>query len=153
MIKAHKSYGRTLTGINNNEWNPYYPATELRYERLSHLPQVMKKDYGRAWNEFWLCKPCPNCSITFLPSILVVIYKGLWFQQAQLGSSEYLFVEELGFMRKKMGKFPFYSLISLLQRKYVSLYSFLLSGFYSEWSVKGTWIPKSTFFIYLFLKN
>lgn len=30
MIKAHKSEGRTLTGINNSEENPYYTATDLR---------------------------------------------------------------------------------------------------------------------------
>lgn len=52
-----------------------------------------------------------------------------------------------------MGKFPFYSLISLLQRKYVGLYSFPLSGCYFEWSVKGTWISECTFFIYLCLNN
>lgn len=64
MIKAHKSCGRSLTGINNNEQNPRYTATELRYKRLSHLPQVMKKDYGRAWTEFWLYKPCLNSNTT-----------------------------------------------------------------------------------------
>lgn len=97
--------------------------------------------------------PCPNCSTTFLSSILVLIYKGLSFQQALLGSSEYLFIKELHLMRKKMDSFLFFTLMSLLQGKYVSLYSFLLCGFYSELSVKRTWIPESTLFIYLFLKN
>lgn len=59
MIKARKSEGRTPTGMNNSERNPYCTATELRFERFSPLPQVMKKDYGRAWTELWLYKPLP----------------------------------------------------------------------------------------------
>lgn len=53
-------------------------------------------------------------------------------------------------MRKKMGKFPFYSLISRRENTFVYI---IFTEFYSEQSVKGTWIPESTFFIYLFLKN
>lgn len=62
---------------------------------------------------------CPNYSTTFLSSILVLIYTGLQFQQARLGSSEYLFIKELGLMRKEMDKFSFFffTLISLLQGK------------------------------------
>lgn len=66
--------------------------------------------------------PCPNCNTTFLSSILVLIYKGLWFQQAQLGSSEYLFIKELGLMRKKMDKLPFFLLWFLSCRENVLVY-------------------------------
>lgn len=143
---------------------------ELALIIVSEIPIILLLSWGmrdlvpclRSWRKTMaelgldsgFVSPCPNCSTTFLSSILVLIYKGLWFQQAQLGSSEYLFIKELGLMRKKMDKFPFFfTLISLLQGKCVTSYSFLLSGFYSEWSVKGTRIPESTLFIYSFLKN
>lgn len=102
---------------------------------------------------FGFVNPALTAVLSLLPSPLAVICKRLQFQQAHLGSSEYLFVEELGLMRKKRGTFPFYSLVSLLQRKYIHLYSFISSEFYSKWSIRDTWIPESTFFTYLFLKN
>lgn len=56
-------------------------------------------------------------------------------------------------MRKEMDKFSFFFYSDFSPAGENMLVSILLSGFYSKLSVKGTLIPESTLFMYLFLKN
>lgn len=81
MIKAHKSYGRMLTGINNNEQNPFHTATELSYERLSDLPQVMKKDMAELGLNSGFVSPALTAVVPFFPLFWLLSTKDYYFSR------------------------------------------------------------------------